>query len=487
MNISSPGDKQLQFPTSSQVMLELNKGTKFGRYPKISTQQTFNMIVSDEAVVDFAGFELAAEIGVGSAREIYNSTFLNRLVVVVNNGVYLVTPQLFSTRVGTLTTSEGPVFIADNLASQIAIVDGYHVYIYNFITEVFTTVTVDFSPVYICYQDTYFIAADGSKNEWRLSEPSNGLLWPFDAQHVGELQTKPTKIVATVPLDRMLLVIGETVTEPWYDVGGQLFPYQRSNSYAIDYGCISSETIATGYGMAVWLAQNERSGVAIMVSRGGGQPQQISNDGLDYLFSQLTQPDQSYGFLFKLEGHVFYQITFTEDNYTFLYDFNTNLFFTLTDENLNYHPAKRVAFFNNDYYFISFKDGNLYRMDSTITTYAGNEIPRIIITNNIRFPLSDRFVLQNLTLTMETGINDEPVPGGAPTTRGLTEIDLSLSRDGGYSFQTIGTKKLQPWGDRRSLINFYNLGGIQNDAVVKFRFKSYGRFVVLGCLMNLYR
>ena len=38
------------------IPLDLVGGNKFGRYKKVSVEQTFNMMVSDDALVDYAGY-----------------------------------------------------------------------------------------------------------------------------------------------------------------------------------------------------------------------------------------------------------------------------------------------------------------------------------------------------------------------------------------------------------------------------------------------
>ncbi|HEX4044222.1 MAG TPA: hypothetical protein VHZ76_00970 [Gammaproteobacteria bacterium] len=490
-----PGSRFAQLGTSVNLPLDIVGGTAFGRYPKISNESTYNMIISDGSLVPFAGYELAQEISSGGqGREAYNSVLANLIIVVISNGVFTVSPQLVVQKVGVLETFNGNVYIADNLASQIAIVDGLNVYIYNYLNSTFQTITVDFAPVYITYQDTFFIAADGNTNQWRLSDNNDGTVWPPDAQHVGELQSKPCRTVATVALDRVLLVMGQTVTEPWYDAGLQLFPYARNNYYCIDYGCVSTQTIASGFGMAVWLASNQQSGLAIMVSQEGGPPTPISTDGLDFQFAQLTNPQNSYGMLFKLEGHICYMITFTTDNLSYLYDFNTNMFFSVTDQNLNHHIARRVVYFNGSNYFISFNDGNLYRMASTITDYNGASIPRIRICKNIRFPGGDRFIIQNVNLTMESG----QIPWGAipdsvadaPTNSvslGAFRIDMNLSTDGGERWGYTWSKQLRNLGQNKNTVNFWKLGGVENDLVFKFRFVSQGRFIINGGTISLYK
>lgn len=475
--IKTPGNRWAQIPQDLTVPIDIVGSTKFGRYPKISTEQTINMIISDGALVNFAGHTLVATIASsGVARGSYNSVLLNRIFCVVDDGLYSIDTSYNVQRQGTLNTSTGDVFIADNQASQIAIVDGLNIYVYNFATDVFQTVAVDFLPGYITFQDTFFIAADVRTNQWRLSNNNDGTVWPADAQHVGELQSKACKTVATVALDRILLVMGQSVTEPWYDAGLQLFPYQRNNYYCIDYGCVSPDTIASGFGMIVWLASNSYSGLAIMVSQEGSPPSPISTDGLDFFFSQLTAPQHSFGMLYKIEGHIMYHLTFVTDNRSYIYDFNTQQFFSLTDEFMNYHQAKRVVFFNNANHFLSFRDGNLYRMSSLLTTYNGKEIPRMRICSNIRFPGADRFVVQNINITMESGIN-----------QGVDKIEFAASTDGGYSYDYFTPIQCEKYGDRRNTQNIWNLGGYENDFVPRFQFWSTGRFVITGGTISLRR
>jgi hypothetical protein len=512
MTQQSSGDKRLQFPLDRPAELDIVGGTKFGRYPKISTEQTINMIVSDGALVHHYGYQAVAEIGNGTAREVYSSPKFEHLIVVVGNGVYTVGPAPYPVlRVGTLASRDGFVYIAENTANQIAIVDGSFVYIFNYATNVFTKVTVPFEPVYITYQDTYFIAADGASNQWFLSANSDGTSWPAGAGNVGLFQTKPATMVAVQTFDRQLLVMAQTGTESWTDVGSSqatpLFPYQRNNSWSIDYGCLSAQTIATGYGMTVWLGNNEKSGITLQVST-GGQPQQITNDGLEFLFSSLTAPQDSYGFLYKLDGHIYYQFTFVTDNYTFVYDFSTQMFFTMQDVDRNYHIAKRIAFFDNSYYFVSFADGKLYQMGSEFLTFNGAEIPRIRVCKNIRLPNLDRFVIDCISITLETGINPNFITGNngylleedgsfllqedltsfflleyTPTftsTASSSAVDLSISKDGGYSYGNIVTKYLRGLGQRANTFRFWNIGGNQNDMVLQFRFWGLGRFVIIG-------
>jgi len=477
-------------PTLNTLPLKMLCSTVFGRYPKTSVEQVFNMIQSDGWMVPFAGHKMVVNIdNSGVAREVYYSTKLNKIVMVVNNIIYLINSSLIATRVASIDTYTGDVFIDENEANQIAISDKKNIYILNTVSNVFQKAVIGFIPGYLCFQDGYFICADVGTNQWQLSNLNNGLIWLGAGNTVGLLQTKPDNVVATVRLPghgNHLLVMGGTVTELWVDVGYKLFPYQRSSGINIDYGCLNPATIASGDEFVVWLGINEKSGPVIMVST-GGETKRISNDGIDFKLAALTNPSYAYGFIYKQDGHLFYQITFPdpEDNLTLLYDFNTQKFFTLCDEYMDYHIAKRIVYFNNSYYFISFKDGNLYELNTKYTQYDGEEIPRVIVSDTIRLPDSSPFIVNNITFTMEQGM-PEPDLSDPPSSVTIPRVDVSFSIDGGTSFSNYFGMDLNKVTNKRNRLIKWGFGRC-NEFIPQFRFWNAGRMLVKDGIVSIYQ
>lgn len=500
----------------------------FGRYPKISVSQTFNMIISDNWLVDYAGFKLAIVINPnGKGRGIYKSSLLNKMVVVIGANVYLVNNNLSFTLIGVLATTTGDVFIAEDNQNNIAICDKFNIYFYNpTLSPVFRTApSLGFTPGYIAFHDTRFVSVDLSKSEWRLSDPltANNQTFPNDAQHVGEFQTKPDIPVAAFAFpgrQSLLFIIGGIVTQLWNDAGLALFPYQLQTGFNIDYGTANSDTVANIDNIVAWLGINDRSGPVILASV-GESVKKISTDGIDFKLASLTNPQDSHGFMFKQDGHIFYQLTFPTDNFTITYDFNTDKFFTITDTYGNYHPAKRVAFFNNTYFFVSLNDGNLYEMSTNDTTYAGQQIPRIRVCDTFRLPNNSPFVVNSLTFPLEQGVDSSEFNpalfgpsvittenttiittenGSQLTTEPsaadlqamivangpLPAVDLAISIDGGYVFGNFDRMILNAQGLRKNRFIYYNLGWC-NEFTPQFRFWSNGRFVVGDGTMDVYQ
>src|ERR1700691_1218717 len=68
-------------------------GNKFGRFPKQSDEQTFNMVVADGFLVPFSGYKRIQTILTRNAfgRAIYASTRGGFMIAVISNNVYKLT------------------------------------------------------------------------------------------------------------------------------------------------------------------------------------------------------------------------------------------------------------------------------------------------------------------------------------------------------------------------------------------------------------
>ncbi len=418
-----------------EIPLKITGGTHFGRYPKISVEQTYNMIVSDDALVPYAGYLNVLNIDSNlEGRAIYTSYRGGFMIAVYGTNVirinYSASNNTFlPTQIGTLQTNSGDVYINENNNSQIVLTDNVYVYVYNYSP----TATVIFrssqpgspdsfsfpfqNPGYIGFQNGRIIIASEGTTNWVLSGFNDDLaqdatVWLNDAASVGSIQSKPDFIQAAVPVPgggNNILIFGHNVAEMWQDVGNALFPYQRNSTFNSDFGCINPSTIASLKDYIVWIGVNEQSGPVLMLFR-GNVVESISTDGIDYKIGNLTNADNCTGFLFQQDGHVIYQFTFPDDNLTYAYDFETKLFFTITDENLNFHIARQVVYFGpvNSYYFVSMNGGNLYEFNTAYddANYGNGlvyPIPRIRITAPFRLPSQRYFIIKSLGFTIEQG------------------------------------------------------------------------------------
>jgi len=371
---------------------------------------------------------------------------------------------------GTTFTSAmvgGTIYFGGNLSAKIiSVTDSTHLTVN--ISQTLTSQgfliqqPLDFIPNNITFQDGRFIATSIQTSatpsieigQWRLSDvrtvTANGVTttyvtFPATPQKTGLFQTKADSPVAPVRFPgrgNLLLIMGSIVTEPWTDLGLAVFPYQKQTSYNIDYGTINPSTIAYLDNLVAWVGYNERSGLVIMYTT-GQDIKSISTDGINYKLAHVNAPESCYAMSFKQDGHLIYMVTFYDprDNFTFAYDFSSQKFFTMTDQNLNYHIAKRIVFFNDRYYFITINDGDLYEINSEYTTFQYRDvdgipsiydIPYQRITPTLSIPNGVPGVLNSSAFNFEQGVDSE----NTQESMKLASINI-ISGGSGYSQASI--------------------------------------------------
>lgn len=535
----------------TEVPLLIAGGTKFGRYPKISKEESWNFIVSDGWLVPYAGYKNQLNLAPTlSGRGLYSSFVGNFMIAVIGTGVYKITVSvatgnLISTPIGQLFTDQGDVYISENNNRQICITDNIYVYVYNYGTGADSGTFKSSNPInssdptryfsfpfqnpgYISFQNGRLIIACNTTTNWVLSGLNDATSWSANANSVGSIQTKPDFCQAVLPMPgggNNLMVFGRNVTELWQDVGKATFPYQRNSTFNVDYGCLNPATVAHLKNYVVWLAVNEQSGPVLMVAF-GNDIQAISTDGIDFQLGNLTDPENCTGFLYQQDGHLLYQFTFPTDNISYAYDFETKMFFNVSDENLNYHIAREVVYFNNTYYFVSLNGGNIYAFDTIYTAadYGGDvvkSIPRIRITPPLRLPSQRYYIGKSLGFTVENGqpnikrtvttLQNDNVgiateggtnicteSGAIICTEGTTpvpnqtytyyseQINLAVSRDGGVTFGNFWGQYMNPTGQFKSRLIWQRLG-IANDSTYQIRYNGLGRFCATDGEVEIYQ
>lgn len=522
---------------AEQIPINVAGASSFGVWPKINLEKTYNMYISDEWMIGFPGYKkVALEGAPGEGRAIFRSVRGNFILVVVGSAVYRLNEALVPTFIDTLDTSSGEVFIDENLSNQICLVDGLKAYIYNTVTGILTPQNlIDGSPGglaiipnYVAFHNRFFLIASSlnSANNFQwytfVANPAdlNFIIW----RSTQTLETKPDSAIAVRRIPgrgNNVIVLGRSVSEIHTQVGGAE-NYLRVSSYNIDNGCISVSTIAAGEDTVAWLAVNEANSPVIMVTN-GSETKQISTDGIDHLMESIQFPEDSTAFFFRQNGHLFYQLTFFNkvDNLTLIHDFTVGKFFHLSDENLNFHIARDVVYFNEKSYLVSLRDAAIYEIGDEFNTYSysrdpedvGELIPRIRICKTIRKKDSSTFRCGMFTFWIEQGVTNFNF-GADGDNQMITEItediivsesgipivsedsffsvdnnrprvDMSFSKDGNQSFSNIVGRELNPQAHFRNQIRWHRMGQA-NELTIQLRFWGFNRFVVTDGVVETY-
>ncbi len=524
---------------AQQAPVNVTGSSRFGIWQKIDLEKTYNMYISDNWMISFPGYKKVALASLtGEGRAIFRSVRGGFLIAVVGSGVYRLNSNLAPIFISNIETVTGEVFIDENLLGQICLVDGTKAYIYSYGSGTFTTqnlVDENSNPIvpnYVSYHNTFFLIASAktsqnNQNWYAFEWASDTTITVFSTQSIS---TKPDRAIAARRIPgrgNNVIVLGESVSEIWTFTGAEPVAgvdrtYTRVSSYNIDNGCISVSTIAAGEDTIAWLAVNEVNSPVIMVTN-GAETRQISTDGIDHLMESIKFPEQSTAFFFRQNGHLFYQLTFFNpvDNLTLIHDFTNNQFYHLSDENLNYHIARDIVYFNEKSYFVSLKDASIYEIADQYNTYSystdkndvGKLIPRIRICKTIRKEDSSTFRCGMFTFWIEQGVNDFfEMPGceGEMITEiteqkiisefGLTlldedgfcspeinvpRVDMSFSKNGNESFSNFVGRDLQPMSHFRNQIRWHRIGQA-NEITIQLRFWGLNRFVVQDGVLEIY-
>lgn len=518
----------------TEIPVKIVGGNSFGIYKKISAEKTINLFESDGALISFAGYKRTLDFHTQSqGRGLFHSVRGKFIINVVGSDVYRINEDMTYSVVGRLTSSYGEVYIDENLASQICIVDGSDAYIYNWRTGGFLGQNIkakyDITPTYVSYHNSNFLISpsfsDTSPQNWYVYKFKNdNEIEPVAASDGGAfpIQTKPDFCVAVHRLpgrSNHILVLGSIVCEVWTQVGGAQ-NYRRNASFNIDSGCVSRESIASSEQFICWLAQNESSQRTIMMTD-GSDIKTLSTKGIDRLLSQVEFPEDSTGFFFRQDGHLFYQLTFygEVDPFSMAYDFELQQFYYVTDHLLGNHPARKMVYFNNKLFFNAINNGALYESSidiaqaiDVIGDTVGKIIPRIVITNTIRQPSNKPFRALRFGFTLEQGhdhyypaqlkifgqmVDENDVPiiseGGAlvlsedgylTNVEDIPHIDMAMSKNGGETFSNYVRKDLQAEGHYKNMLHWDRLGHA-NELTIMLRFYGLQRFVVFDGVLEV--
>ncbi len=501
-----------------QVPVKIVGSSKFGLYPIISAERTYNMFVSDGWLVNFSGYEAAVEVlDEAKGRGIFRSVQGNFILAVAGANVYRINLNglsLVPIYVGTIGTSSGEVFIDENLNSQISIVATPEWWIYNYETGSFAqpTFSADLTPTYVSCLNGQFLLGNSQNYFWFVYAPdpmSDIEQTLVTTRTIGTITDLPKAVITIPGSSTNVLVLGDVSGEIWSNVGN-IDAFNKNTSVSLYYGTISVSTIAINDNLVFFLASNAQSAPALM-KMNGGMPERVSTDGIDNLLENIKHPEQSTAMFYRQSGHLFYQLTFynAEDNITIAYDVNLDAFYDLTDWNFSYHPARSMVYFNNTNYFISLNDGFLYKIANDITVYEQNpgkiyEIPRVRICDTFRYPnRPEKFLVNLFTFTLENGTEPYYFPDvcyGFVITEDTDEIiyteddqpimlqegycespesriDISISKNGGRTFGNSVPYYMHNTGKYQCQPRKTNLGAA-NIFTIQLRFWGFWRFCV---------
>lgn len=381
-----------------------------------------------------------------------------------------------------LLTSTGYIGIASNANNEILFVDGAAGYLYRNSVPSFQKIEAEnfpSNPTACAVLDGYFIVNKSGTNENHVSALNDGLTWTLDsAARRFDLTYKTDVVTAYATLNRNLYVFGKLCCEVWANIGapGQV-PLRRNNALSMEYGCAAVNTIATGYGVLIWLSSTQE-GVGSIMLTDGTRPSAISTKPIDDVIQSYGDISNSIGYIYKISGHIFYDITFPASGKTWTYDLTTKLWFGKYELGNKRYIANCHAFFANKHIIGAYNGKMLYELSSNYTTDNGSAIPFLRISKHTSSQDYKRLQLHRIQFDIMAGVAASNGIDAAPT------IFFSVSKDGGITYSLPQRKTYTEIGKYRSRSIFYKRG---ISRVFTFKLEGYTSlpFRILGAAADI--
>lgn len=309
------------------------------------------------------------------------------------------------------------------------------------------------------FQDGYFIFPKAESNKWFVSDLRDGLA--YNALDFASAESDPDNLVAIAPLNGLIYVFGSRTLEPYQNVGGAGFPYERISSGIQQKGCLSAKTLIEVNGSLVWIGSGEYEQPGIYTTN-GGLPQKISPSSVDSLIYSggLDKVRQSFALRHAERGHII--VTFTvPDVCTICYDATTGTWFRRESLDRFYRPQPwRVTSIVDAYSVLLVGDelsGKIGLLSEDVFYEYGEEIRRYFTTPTIDNG-GKPFSVYQLELVAESGTNPISGHGSAPVVR------LSVSYDGGRTYSPEISRMMGLIGKYRYPISWPALGRFHRSA-----------------------
>jgi hypothetical protein len=309
----------------------------------------------------------------------------DKLYYVAGNTLYAVSSSWALTALGTITTSSGPVSMADNGTTMVLVDGSANSYQVVLATNAFSAISPTTNAPPVAGGGVYdfegadrvdmidgFMVMNRPGTQVFQSTYDNEIV--FDALYFAAKNGYSDLLVTVIVTKREIWLIGERTTEIWYDAGLSDFPFAIMPGPFIQHGCCAKYSVAQVDGAVFWLSQDQ-AGTNILARGYGYEAKRISTHALEQEWEKYSTTADAQGFCFQFGGHSFYQINFPTANRSWRWDETTQLWhepvYTDTNGNENRHRAACVAFAYGVNVAADWETGQLYALDPEVFTDNG--------------------------------------------------------------------------------------------------------------------
>lgn len=348
-----------------------------------------------------------------------------------------------STNRGTLATSTGPVSMAHN-ATQLAIVDGDHLYIFNTVSNALTEVTVPgwLGSDNVAFMDGYFIFVDPQTEQFYISAIDDGT--SLDALDFSSADSQPDDILCHKVSHQQLYLFGKDSGEIWVNSGAADFPFTRYGSYTIDIGIAGKYAAINAADTIVFVGQTTRGGPVVYMIE-GNQPKRISTNAVEEALKASSDISAVTMWAYQDIGCEFIGINAPGLSTTWVFDAATNEWHEEAEWADGWQAKKtniKVAFSGEVYGGDA--DGLFVRLDTDLNQRSTRVIRRQRTWPHMSGATLELVSYRGVELHCRAGSGGNMV--------------LQISNDGGYNFGNMLLRTLGATGRWVQRVRWLGLG-----------------------------
>jgi hypothetical protein len=352
---------------------------------------------------------------------------LGRCFVISGGNVYEEYSTGAHSLIGNLNAYIGPVALTSN-GYQLMIGCGLVGWTVNLAgSPVLTQIT---SPGFsgagtVTYQDSYVIASVPGTREFFISGNNDATSW--NGLDFASKDGAPDLLQNVTSTQRLLWLIGQETSEPWFNSGNANFPFQPVAGNLREVGTPAPMSPAVVEGELMWLAADKR-GQGYVISIQNLYPVRISNFAMENEIQQYKTISDAIGESYQESGHTFYLLHFPTAGKTWAFDNITRLWHERGFWNIQTGSYKTALGLYHAYVFgkhlVLGANGQLYDQSLNYLDDAGSPLRRVR-----RFPhVSD----ENETIRharLQIDLQRGTVPLGLNP-----QLILRYSDDGGFTW-----------------------------------------------------
>jgi hypothetical protein len=438
------------------------------------------------SLISTPGLLLKATIGSGPIRGTHFSSD-GQLFVVSGNKLYTVTSGMVATERGTLTTSSGPVSMADN-GTTFVVVDGtVNAYKVVLATLAFSAITfpsdiggVTFAGVdTVAFQDGYFLMNLKGTGKFFITGLNDTTIDPLD---FATAEGSPDLLLGLLCDHREVWLFGVGSIEVFYNSGNADFPFERMQGAFIEKGIAAIFSFEKVEDTVFWLGR-DRAGQGIVYKAQGYQPQPISTRAVELAIQSYGDISDATAYTYQQNGHTYYVLNFPSANTTWVYDITTGLWhervYTYQGE-FQRHRANNHVFAFGMHLVGDYENGKLYELSTSTYSDDGAPISRQRVTPHVTSELA-RLFYHKFQLDLEMGVGLDGAGQGTDP-----QVMLRYSDDGGHSWSNEKWASIGKIGERTKRAIWRRLGQ-SRDRVFEITITDPVKVVMIGADLDVER